>query len=338
MNAKTKETTVVIIGAGPAGSTCANLLKEAGVACVLVDFQQFPREKVCGGGLTPKAWHLLDNLMPDLNYNYLPVTRLRLIIDRKIVAEIEPAEELRNVNRREFDNALLQHYLQMDGEFVQDAFSHFEEQEDGKILITLRSGLQIVCRYLVAADGANSRVRKQLSGPYHGNYLFLEQEVAKRDDVLDGEISARYDHGYYYRFPHQGYDVVGYGAKDASTEGFRKLLAEQGIAETKIRGANIPVEVVESRHDYILLIGDAGGFANKLTYEGLYYAIVTGRNASQAIIKGIPFSEANHDIFRRKRREKWITKLFYSPIGLWITKICSRNRSLVKWLFDKGVR
>ena len=338
MNAKTKETTVVIIGAGPAGSTCANLLKEAGVACVLVDFQQFPREKVCGGGLTPKAWHLLDNLMPDLNYNYLPVTRLRLIIDRKVVAEIEPAEELRNVNRREFDNALLQHYLQMDGEFVQDAFSHFEEQEDGKILITLRSGLQIVCRYLVAADGANSRVRKQLSGPYHGNYQFLEQEVEKRDDVLDGEISARYDHGYYYRFPHQGYDVVGYGAKDASTEGFRKLLAELGIAETKIRGANIPVEVVESRHDHILLIGDAGGFANKLTYEGLYYAIVTGRNASQAIIKGIPFSEANHDIFRRKRREKWITKLFYSPIGLWITKICSRNRSLVKWLFDKGVR
>ena len=337
MNAKTKETTVVIIGAGPAGSTCANLLKEAGVACVLVDFQQFPREKVCGGGLTPKAWHLLKDLMPDLNYDYLPVTRLRLIIDRKVVAEIEPAEELRNVSRRKFDNALLQRYLQMDGEFVQDTFSHFEEQEDGKILVTLRSGLQIVCRYLVAADGANSRVRKQLSGPYHGNYQFLEQKVEKRDDVLDGEISARYDHGYYYRFPHQGYDVVGYGAKDASTEGFRKLLAELGIAETKIRGANIPVEVVESRHDHILLIGDAGGFANKLTYEGLYYAIVTGRNASQAIIKGIPFSEANHDIFRRKRREKWITKLFYSPIGLWITKICSRNRSLVKWLFDKGV-
>lgn len=338
MNAKTKETTVVIIGAGPAGSTCANLLKDAGVACVLVDFQQFPREKVCGGGLTPKAWHLLDNLMPDLNYNYLPVTRLRLIIDRKVVAEIEPAEELRNVSRRKFDNALLQRYLQMDGEFVQDTFSHFEEQENGKILVTLRSGLQIVCRYLVAADGANSRVRKQLSGPYHGNYQFLEQKVEKRDDVLDGEISARYDHGYYYRFPHQGYDVVGYGAKDASTEGFRKLLAELGIAETKIRGANIPVEVVESRHDHILLIGDAGGFANRLTYEGLYYAIVTGRNASQAIIKGIPFSEANHDIFRRKRREKWITKLFYSPMGLWITKICSRNRSLVKWLFDKGVR
>ena len=99
-----KETSVVIIGAGPAGSTCANLLKEAKVDCVLVDFQQFPREKVCGGGLTPKAWHLLEDIMPDLKYDYLPVTRLRLIVDRKVATEIEPAEELRNVSRKAFDS------------------------------------------------------------------------------------------------------------------------------------------------------------------------------------------------------------------------------------------
>ena len=61
-----KETDVVIIGAGPAGSVCGNLLKEAGVDCVLVDFQKFPRDKVCGGGLTPKAWHLLEEMMPVL--------------------------------------------------------------------------------------------------------------------------------------------------------------------------------------------------------------------------------------------------------------------------------
>ena len=174
-----KETSVVIIGAGPAGSTCANLLKEAKVDCVLVDFQQFPREKVCGGGLPPKAWHLLEDIMPDLKYDYLPVTRLRLIVDRKVATEIEPAEELRNVSRKAFDNALLQRYLQMGGEFVQDAFSHFEEQDNGQIIVTLRSGLQIACRHLVAADGANSRVRKQLLGPYHGNYLFLMEQASQ---------------------------------------------------------------------------------------------------------------------------------------------------------------
>ena len=172
MNAKTKETTVVIIGAGPAGSTCANLLKEAGVACVLVDFQQFPREKVCGGGLTPRAWYLLEEMMPDLDYDYLPVTRQRLFVEGKMRCEMEPAEEQRNVSRRDFANRLLQRYLQSGGTFLQDSFSRFDEQEEGRILVTLRSGRQIGCRYLVAADGANSRVRKQLLGAYHGNFLF----------------------------------------------------------------------------------------------------------------------------------------------------------------------
>ena len=85
-----KETDVVIIGAGPAGSVCGNLLKEAGVDCVLVDFQKFPRDKVCGGGLTPKAWHLLEEMMPDLKYAYNPIRQVRMLIDGKevLVAEL----------------------------------------------------------------------------------------------------------------------------------------------------------------------------------------------------------------------------------------------------------
>ena len=331
------DTGVVIIGAGPAGSTCANLLKKNGVDCVLVDFQQFPREKVCGGGLTPRAWHLLEEMMPDLDYDYLPVTRQRLFVEGKMRCEIEPSEEQRNVSRKDFDYRLLQRYLQSGGTFLQDSFSRFDEQEEGRILVTMRSGRQIGCRYLVAADGANSRVRKQLLRAYHGNFLFLEQKVEKRDDVLDGEFSARYDHGYYYRFPHKGYDVVGYGAKDASREGFRGLLAELGIAETKICGAYIPVEVVRSDRDNIMLIGDAGGFANRVTYEGLYYALATGRSAAHAIIKGRPFSETNRDLFRRKRREKWMAGLFYSRVGLWLVIAFSRNRHLVKWIYDNVV-
>lgn len=46
---------VIIIGAGPSGSTCGYLLKKAGVDCIIIDYATFPREKICGGGLTPKA-------------------------------------------------------------------------------------------------------------------------------------------------------------------------------------------------------------------------------------------------------------------------------------------
>ncbi len=337
MDIDIRTTEVVIIGAGPAGATCANMLKEAGVDCILVDFQKFPREKVCGGGLTPKAWHLLNEIMPDFNYDYLAVKRMRLIVDGKANPDFFPSEELRTVKRADFDNALLQRYLQMGGVFIQDAFSNFEEDGNKGLLVALRSGKQIHCRYLVGADGANSRVRRELLGPYHGNILFLEQEVDIKDGVLEGELSARYNHGYYYRFPHKGCDIVGYGAKDASKEGFRHLLTDLGVKETKIKGAPIPVEVVESGRDDVILIGDAGGFANRLTYEGLYYALITGFNASIAIKKGIPFGEANKGISHRKRREKWIAELVYSPLGLWIVKACCLNNHFLKWIYDKGV-
>ena len=48
---------VVIIGAGPAGSMCGYLLKKNGVDSLLIDRAVFPRDKICGGGLTLKAWH-----------------------------------------------------------------------------------------------------------------------------------------------------------------------------------------------------------------------------------------------------------------------------------------
>jgi len=332
-----KETDVVIIGAGPAGSVCGNLLKEAGVDCVLVDFQKFPRDKVCGGGLTPKAWHLLEEMMPDLKYAYNPIRQVRTLIDGKEVLAAELSEELRIVKRKDFDHMLLQRYLQKDGTFIQDAFSLFEELEDQRILVTLQSGAQLKCRYLVAADGANSRVRHQMFGLYHAKILCIEQYMEKTSNVLEVEISSRFDHGYYYKFPQEDCDVVGYGDRRTSKDGFRQLLAEKGFAENKLLGANIPVEVVESDRDHIILIGDAGGFANKLTYEGLYYAMVTGRNASVAITKGISFREANRIIFQKKRRQRWITELFYSPVGRGIVRVCGLSPRIVRWIYDRKI-
>jgi len=53
---------VLVVGAGPAGSACAQLLARAGVHTVLVDAQAFPRDKVCGDGLIPDAHAALQRL------------------------------------------------------------------------------------------------------------------------------------------------------------------------------------------------------------------------------------------------------------------------------------
>ena len=94
---------VVVVGAGPAGTTCAFLLKKSGVDCLLVDRATFPRDKICGGGLTAKAYRLLAELMPDFRYDYQSVRKIRLMIDKKLISEFQPSEELRIVSRKDFE-------------------------------------------------------------------------------------------------------------------------------------------------------------------------------------------------------------------------------------------
>lgn len=332
------ETQVVVIGAGPSGTVCGYLLKKAGIDCVVVDHATFPRDKICGGGLTVKAYRLLAELMPDLRYDYKSIRKVRLSIDHETVCEFEPSEELRIVRRKVFDHTLLQQYLQIGGAFEHEAFSKYETQSDGRILVTMKSGRQILCRYLVGADGANSQVRKQAIGDYKGRTLWLEQYSEKSSDILEVELSRKYEQGYYYVFPNPDYDVIGIGHRDMSMERFRKVLNERGIQETKIKGAYIPIEDVESGDDHVILIGDAGGFPNKLTYEGLYYAIATARNAFVAIKEGKPFKETNRIIFKKKSHETYWVKLFYSPLGLWITRTFSHSPKLVQFIYDHGVR
>ena len=97
-----KHTDVLVVGAGPAGSVCGYLLKKAGIDCLLMDHATFPRDKICGGGLTPKCWKLLDELMPEFKYEYNSIRKIRLTVDDIHRCDFETAIELRLVKRKEF--------------------------------------------------------------------------------------------------------------------------------------------------------------------------------------------------------------------------------------------
>ena len=331
---------VVIVGAGPAGSVCGYLLKKAGVNCVIIDYATFPREKICGGGLTPKAYELLRDLMPDLQYDYQGVNHFRLMMDGKTLCEVDIAKELRMVRRKDFDHAMLQQFLAIGGELVKGAFSHYEERNDGKIIVALKSGEQMTCDYLVGADGANSQVRKQLTGKRLNNSLWMERYVEKGPNEFIFEFSNRYKKGYSFSFPNLDWDISGIGGLYSSLDDLRSHQnhysdrKEVSMNESPMRGAFISVETVESGENHVILIGDAGGFANKLTYEGLYYAIATGRNAYKAIHDGTDFAVANREIFRKKRKEVWMTRLFYSRLGLGLMKIGAHSPKLIKKAFE----
>jgi flavin-dependent dehydrogenase len=340
-----KQVEVLIIGAGPAGSVCGSLLKQAGVECLIVDQATFPRDKVCGGGLTVKAWRLLDMLLPGIQYNYRPITRMRCQFENDAVCEFQAEYPIRMTRRKDFDYSLLQYYLDHGGELMKGSFARFDQQADGQVLVTLKSGEQISCRYLVAADGSNSQIRQQIHGDSKLRAMFLEQfDEGKESDDVFVHFSNNYRPGVFYKFSSVGRDMYGYASVETNDDmprhkaGFKQALTKFGVPVDRICGAYIQLDTVPHTADNVILIGDAGGFANKLTGEGLYDAFKTAANAKCAIVEGRSFSETNKEEFRKMGHQKKVYEFFFSPIGWRLLRWALRYPRIIKWLFDAKMK
>lgn len=161
------------------------------------------------------------------------------MIEKEQVLDMHLNEELRIVKRREFDAQLLEEYKKSGGQFANEALDIIEEK-DGQIIVSMRSGRQVACEYLVGADGSNSRVRKYLNPQAERGILCLEQYAPKSsENVLIGNLSKKYDQGYYYVFPNEAYDVQGFGDYKTTPESFRKVLNDMGCPDLKAKGAYI---------------------------------------------------------------------------------------------------
>ena len=334
-----KKVDALIIGAGPAGSMCGYLLQKAGISCLVVDRATFPRDKLCGGGLTPKGWKLLEELIPGYKYEYNPIRRIRLMVEDNHKCDFETAIELRLVKRKEFDNQLLELYKSQGGEFMQGSFLRYDEKDDG-LVVTLKSGEQIACRYLVGADGSTSSVRHFLAGNHDNGFLILEQYVKKSpDNAIEVGMSAKYDiKGYYYRFPNSEFDAVGYGDETSTPNKFREVLKQMNIPEKKMLGCYMYQKNDYPLNNRVILIGDAGGFANHVTSEGLMAAFESARNAAEAIISGRPFSEVSAPMFEKMKKEERFAHFFFKPSTIRILGWLCHFPGVVKWCFDRAVR
>jgi flavin-dependent dehydrogenase len=334
-----KQVDVVIIGAGPAGTVCGYLLKQAGISTLLVDHATFPRDKVCGGGLSARSWKMLDELIPGFKYEYNRVRKIQLTVNEKHRSDFELDIELRLVKRREFDNQLLEVYKSVGGQFQQGGFSRYDETPDG-LVVTLKSGQQIECKYLVGADGSASSVRHFLANNHDNGYMILEQYVQKSPaNTIELGLSRQYDNmGYYYRFPNSEFDAVGYGDVSVTTDKFRQVLKQKNIPETKIRGCHMYLGNDYPLHDRVILIGDAGGFANRVTFEGIKAAFETARNAAEAIKTGRPFREVNAYLFEKLAKEERFAQFIYKPSSLKFVAILCHIPGAIKWFFDSCLR
>ncbi|MBD8389467.1 NAD(P)/FAD-dependent oxidoreductase [Dysgonomonas sp. BGC7] len=319
---------IIVVGAGPAGVTCSSLLQRSGKECLLIDKAEFPRNKVCGGGLTPKAHILLSRIYPTLKYDYYKVNSIYTYFNRKYICNFSLDTEIRTVVRQDFDHLLLKEYKQLGGLFLTDKLLKVEEK-DKKVVVVLKSGRVLSCNYLIGADGANSIVRKCLQPGFSSGQVWMEKtSIDKSQDKMIVHFDKRIPEGYSYVFPNTRGHIVGYGEKHSGHEKFGQLLKEQGLeGSEKTKGAYIPMfdKLDYPFRESIILIGDAGGYADSMTGEGLYYALRSGENAALAILSGQDFKVQNSDIITLINKRRRMARLFYwYPINKLFMYMCTR--------------
>lgn len=317
MKSEIRHIETIIIGGGPGGATCGYMLAQKSKESLIIERSQFPRDKVCGGGLTPKCYRLIDKIFGGITYDYQSVKKLEVHLGQSRNRTFDLSDEIRVVCRKDFDQILLEAYKQAGGEVVHGRAKTIEER-DGKVFVTLADNLQFSCNKLIGADGGNSIVRKYLDPNNKRKMLLLEKTVLnKKFDNIKLYFDTKLEKGYMYMFPNPEGCVIGYGDMNTSKHEFQRRIQEAGLPDAdKQKGAYLPIfdNIEYPMKNNIILIGDAGGYVDSISGEGIFYAIQTGGFAAMSIIEESSFKELCGGIITRMRKINQLSEYFYNKL------------------------
>ena len=309
---------VLIIGAGPSGSNAAISYKNLNpnLKVGLIDKSIFPRDKSCGDAIGPGVisalkrfnnHHILDNEPQVVSTTLYGPENIGI---QNYIPEVKNKEDsiVYVIPRIDLDNRILNLAKDLDVDVFEGySFVSFEKDSDNKLVVEIKNGDNITklgAKILVGADGANSRVRKQLNvntnSDWHKaiairayidspNYLEIFKER-----TLMFEINVSAEKGYAWAFPSKGNLLnIGIGVP---LNIFKKekldinVLLQDFITQLTNRG--VVVENIRDEKSYLLpfassrpkfrndinvaLIGDASSMINPMSGEGIFYGMEAG--------------------------------------------------------------
>ncbi|HEY7544927.1 MAG TPA: NAD(P)/FAD-dependent oxidoreductase [Blastocatellia bacterium] len=298
---------IAIIGAGPAGAHLATRLAESNRDVILFD----PRgawEKPCGGGVPTRALREFAFLLESSEYPRKLIRRITMIspFERRVTVSFKTPFAV--FSRKVLNGLILDRAIQAGARFIQSGVKDFSRTSDGWALKTA-DGLEWRARMLVGADGAASFTRRRLIGIFPQNDLALAfgYNVAM-DDAQNGksedEVLIRFPKnftGYLWAFPRPGVMNFGVASKlgERTSDELRRLLSDfvrdyyGGRMPDQDRmdffGAKIPTldrrswTRARASGEGWALVGDAAGFADPITGEGIYFAIKSAEVLAEAI-------------------------------------------------------
>lgn len=294
---------IAVVGAGPSGAYAAHRLAQLGHEVLIFDkFES--REKACGGGVTFKALAAY----PFISQSRLPratISRLLLVDQYGRSAELALAEPLCIFSRRQLDSHILELARKSGALFRPSRVIGFERAGSGWRLHTHDGDFQ--ADFLIGADGGSSQVRARLCGQLPAKDLSITQGYylpgKHHQDLAVVRFMGRLS-GYLWSFPradHLSVGIIG-ELEPASSRQMRDALHRfigELYPETELESKSFYSAVVPSlraatwkRHKLCgenwALVGDAAGFADPITGEGIYYALRSAELLAEAFAAGQP--------------------------------------------------
>lgn len=338
---------VVIVGAGPAGSTAAIYLARSGHKVLLLDKENFPRDKVCGDGLIADSLRCLDRigLLSRVESRGRVISYMSYYSPSRI--RVDTYSKMVTIKRIYLDNIIVQEAVKSGAVFFKSNVTNIEQNDDLVLISTAESKSLFRAKICVVATGAHITLGKKLGiiDDAHPNAVAVRCYV--KSPVILNELVFSYDKeiipGYGWIFPlPDGEFNIGCGVlrdqiiteslnlhkvfgRFVSTFPLAKEVMAKATGKTQLVGAPLRcgfVGVSAPRVNRIVAIGESIGTTFPFTGEGIGKAMESAEMAAGVINRYL--SSGNYSLLAEydrllkdelepkyngyRKAEKWLSK------------------------------
>ena len=353
---------MVVVGAGPAGSTAALVLARGGARVAVVDKTTFPRDKACGDLIGPRGVRLLDELG-------VVAPGAQAVGDMVVVGPTGRRVRLpARAGRRYPGYALAIPRARFDAQLREAALDAGAVGVDGRFValddggIVLAGGQRLPADAIIGADGATSLVADAAGLVSRDRVLwgfavrsYVDVSVERPVIALWNDSPRRGFPGYGWLFPSPGGAAnIGLGlgmgrdrtlaARAArSLDDFVAHLQRVGVIDASVRidgrrlGGWLKMGIVgtEPAHRRVLLVGDAAGLVNPLQGEGIAQAMESGQAAAMALLTEPAHPAEAYRVWLRNRH--WSYASVTSPVHAAVVDHPKRVARLARVLTAPGI-
>lgn len=343
---------MIIAGAGPAGIAVAARLAQHGHGneILVLDRYHFPRDKPCGGGLTGHMDPVMETLGLRLRVPHVacPDAVVRFGDFERRIAMGKSVDVIR---RSEFDADLVQQARELGVQVIEGEGVSAYQTSDDAVLVTTSSGRELRCQVLVGADGAASRVRKQILNNKKAtpHRLFMCEMTVPAPEHLrscmtyDFSLMSRGLRGYLWLFPapddrlnvglmhypDPANPLSGRALTDLLRDGLEPYGVElpgSGVRGWPVWGYHPKTPISEER---VVTVGDAAGI-DGLTGEGIAVAMEQAVVAGDAIDQALRVGNYSFGDYRKRIRRATVGREL--ALDRWLARLIYGSRHWQDWL------